>query len=190
MTDTVITFTSLLALAANAASLVLGAALIEGPLTPWAAGVLAYARRSALGVGALVASVATVGSLYFSEGAHFIPCELCWYQRILMYPLAVILIVAAVRRDLRVRPYALTLALIGLPISVYHYLIEHFPSIAAEGTCDLASPCTAPWFWKWDFITLAYMAGSAFLMVILLLLATLRASDNEPEERAEAEVPR
>ena len=177
MTDTVITFTSLLALLANAAALVLGVALIEGPLVPWAAGVLAYARRSALGVGALVASVATVGSLYFSESAGFIPCELCWYQRILMYPLAVILIVAAIRRDERVRPYALALALIGLPISVYHYLIEHFPSIAAEGACDLASPCTAPWFKEFGFITLAYMAGSAFLLIILLMLATMRSKE-------------
>ena len=54
-----------------------------------------------------------VGSLYLSEGAHLPPCKLCWYQRIAMYSLAVILVVAVVRRDWNVKPYALTLGVIG-----------------------------------------------------------------------------
>ena len=50
-------------------------------------------------LGAVVAVLATAGSLWYSEGAHFPPCELCWYQRIAMYPLALVLVMAAVRRD-------------------------------------------------------------------------------------------
>ncbi|MBI2169959.1 MAG: disulfide bond formation protein B [Actinobacteria bacterium] len=179
MTGSVITFTALLALLTNVASVAVVAALVAGRGRHWAASLLSAAGSEAIRLGALVAGVATAGSLYFSEVEHFVPCELCWYQRILMYPLAVILVV---RGDRGVRPYALTLAVIGLPISLYHNLIEHVPRLAAEGACDLAAPCTAPWFWKFGFITLAYEAGSAFLFVGLLMIALGRPAPLESHE--------
>ena len=77
----------------------------------------------------LVAATATFGSLYFSEVANFAPCRLCWFQRIAMYPLSVVLLVGAIRRDAAVRWYAGPLALIGALIAGYHTLIEWRPAL-------------------------------------------------------------
>src|SRR5262249_61758107 len=72
----------------------------------------------------IVATVTTLGSLYYSEHAGFIPCELCWYQRIVMYPLVIVLGVAALRRDRKVWITALVFVVIGAPLSLYHWLVQ------------------------------------------------------------------
>jgi disulfide bond formation protein DsbB len=124
-----------------------------------------------LAIAAIVATTAMLGSLYLSEGADLPPCKLCWYQRIAMYSLAVILVVAAVRRDWHVRPYALTLGLIGPCISIYHYLIERFPDWESGSSCDPANPCSITWIWRLHYISIPLMACSAFLLVDTVLIA-------------------
>ena len=116
----------------------------------------------------VVAALAMAGSLYFSEIAHFEPCRLCWYQRIAMYPLVVILGIAAWRRDIGVRRYAVPLAAIGAVISTYHYALEWFPWLDS-GVCVATMPCTLVWFRELGFISLPYLALSAFLLIIALL---------------------
>ena len=126
--------------------------------------------------GAIVAATATLGSLYLSEIANLIPCTDCWYQRIAMYPIAVILIIAAFRRDGSVRIYVTTIAVIGGIVSAYHYLIQWFPNL--EGTsCTTAVPCTAYWFRVFGFISIPYMALSAFAL-ILVMMAAHRANNS------------
>src|SRR5205823_2304096 len=71
----------------------------------------------------LVAAIATGGSLFFSEIAHFIPCELCWYQRICMYPLSITTLLAALWGDHRAARYLLPLPLVGAGASIYPTLI-------------------------------------------------------------------
>ena len=73
----------------------------------------------------VVSAIATGGSLFFSEIADFVPCELCWYQRICMYPLSIITLLAALRDDHRVARYLLPLPIVGACISVYHLLVEN-----------------------------------------------------------------
>ena len=117
----------------------------------------------------LVAATATLGSLYFSEIADFVPCRLCWFQRIAMYPLAPILLVGAIRRDPAVRWYVAPIAVIGAVIAGYHTLIEWRPELDT-GTCELTGPsCTAFWFREFGFITLATMALVGFLTILTLL---------------------
>jgi disulfide bond formation protein DsbB len=87
-----------------------------------------------------------------------------------MYPLAVILAIATVRRDRAVRRYAVPVAAIGLVISAYHWLIERFPDLEAGGTCSAIVPCTAPWFTEFGFVTLSFMAFSGFAFIIVALL--------------------
>lgn len=111
---------------------------------------------------------ATAGSLYYSEVAGFVPCELCWFQRIAVYSLAVILIVALVRTDLGVRSYALSLAALGLPISAYHALLQRLPGLPAA-SCSLEAPCTAAWVNTFGFISIPVMAGVAFATIIVAL---------------------
>ena len=149
---------------------------------------------SALWLAWLVAVGATVGSLYFSEVANFNPCRLCWFQRIAMYPLAVILLVGALRRDPGVRWYALPLAVIGAAISAWHSLIEWRPSLDS-GECEFQGPsCTFVWFREFG-LSLANMALIGFLTILILLLVRVPArlsppagtSTPEPEPESEPE---
>jgi disulfide bond formation protein DsbB len=128
---------------------------------------LANVRPLALFLAWLVAGVSMIGSLYFSEVAHYEPCKLCWYQRIAMYPLAIILAIAVAKRDYGVRRYVVPLALIGAVISSYHYLIEWYPNLEGDGTCSLAVPCTFVWFRRFGFVSIPYMALSGFLFIAL-----------------------
>lgn len=133
---------------------------------------LSHLRAALVGSGpalaGAVALVATGGSLWFSKGAHFPPCELCWYQRIAMYPLAVILPMAAWRRDASIRPYGMALAAIGITVSAWHNLIETFPSLDPGG-CDPTNPCTLRWVEGLGFWTIPRMAFVAFSLVLVAL---------------------
>ncbi len=117
-----------------------------------------------------VAAIATLGSLYLSEIAHLTPCKLCWFQRIFMYPLVVVLGVAAWRRDASVRLTTMLLAWIGAAIAVYHYTIQRYPSLGG-GSCDASAPCSAAYIWQWDFISIPFMAASAFGLILVLMFA-------------------
>ena len=146
---------------------------------PWPAGrrLGAAVAESSTWLAWLVAAVATAGSLYFSEVANYTPCRLCWYQRICMYPLAVILLVGALRRDRAVAWYGLPLAGIGLVVSCYHYLIEWYPSLEAT-SCDPTAPCTLVWFREFGFVTLSFMAGCGFVAIIALLACRYPQGDD------------
>ena len=116
---------------------------------------------------ALVAVGATLGSLYFSERAGFVPCELCWFQRIAMYPLAVILTIAAIRRDDDIRVYALPVAAVGLAIAVYHVQLQWFPD--QSSFCEVTNPCSGRWVEAFGWMTIPQMAAIAFTAIIGLL---------------------
>ncbi len=116
----------------------------------------------------VVAFVATVGSLVYSEIIHFPPCRLCWFQRIAMYPMAIVLLVAAIRREFQVKYYALPLALIGLGISIYHYILQRVPNLES-GACDPSNPCSAVFVDIFGFISIPFMAGAGFILIAVLL---------------------
>jgi disulfide bond formation protein DsbB len=118
----------------------------------------------------IVALVTTLGSLYYSEHAGFVPCELCWYQRIVMYPLVIVLGVAWLRRDAKVWITVLVFVVVGAPLSLYHWLVERVPAFAESSSCSITVPCTAPWFEKLGFVTLAWMAMSSFLLIGVLMV--------------------
>jgi disulfide bond formation protein DsbB len=130
-------------------------------------------------LGGIVAVLATAASLWYSEGAHFPPCELCWYQRIAMYPLAVVLPIAAFRRDHGIRPYGLALAGIGLAVSAWHNFIETFPH-RDPGGCDPTNPCTIRWVEGLGFWTIPRMAALCFILIIVALLLDRPTAPEEP----------
>lgn len=135
----------------------------------------------------IVALGATLGSLYFSEVANFSPCRLCWFQRIGMYPLAAILVVAAIRRDWGVKPYALTLAIGGPVISLYHVLVEHYPWLEKGVACDPFNPCSVNPIQGYDILatgfmkSIPYMALSGFLLVATILVVARKPDDESAE---------
>lgn len=118
---------------------------------------------------AIISAGAMIGSLYFSESAGYAPCTLCWYQRIPMYSIAVVAVVSLLRREIPTTTFV-ALAGVGAPISVYHVLLERYPDLDA-GACSAAVPCTLVWFEEFGFVTLAFMALTAFLAILALALA-------------------
>jgi disulfide bond formation protein DsbB len=141
---------------------------------PWADGVLADLGGAALWLAALVAVVCTLGSLYFSEIAHYTPCDLCWFQRICMYPLSVILVVAAWRRDGRIWPYVVVQAAVGTVIATYHTQLQAFPT--QHSFCPTTVPCTIRYVWEFGFVSLPFMALSGFVFILLMLGVSARAT--------------
>jgi disulfide bond formation protein DsbB len=133
--------------------------------------------ESAVPLAAAVATGATLGSLYFSESAGFVPCELCWFQRIAMYPLAIILGVAVMRRDRTVLPYALTLSVIGLGISAYHVQLQLFPE--QSSFCEAANPCSGRWVEAFGWLTIPQMAGVSFALIALLASLAILTLDKD-----------
>jgi disulfide bond formation protein DsbB len=175
-TETAEVFFALLALVAVAGAVGLAVARVLAPRSDAAAALVDTFAGPGLAVGAVVAAVCMGGSLYFSEVADFIPCTLCWYQRIAMYPLTLILAIAAVRRDRGVRWYVVPLAGIGAAVSIYHYVIEWVPE-AETGVCSATIPCSVQWFDPvFGFVSLPFMAFCGFALIISLV--TLRPQES------------
>lgn len=127
----------------------------------------------------VVSAVATGGSLFFSEIAGFVPCELCWYQRICMYPLSIITLLAAIVGDHRVARYLLPLPLVGACVSVYHLLVEN--GVVGQSTaCLVSAPggCATKWINEFGYMTIPTLALTAFVLLIEFL--GLAAWGSEP----------
>ena len=116
----------------------------------------------------LTALVAMAGSLFFSEVMDLPPCILCWYQRIAMYPLVVIIGVGIVMRDARWKYYALPLALVGLAISVYHNLLYYHIIPESISPCKEGVSCTTVQIEWLGFITIPLMGLTSFILVSAL----------------------
>lgn len=129
----------------------------------------------------LVALVTTLGSLYYSEIADYTPCKLCWFQRIAVYPLVLTLLVAALRRDRRVGWYVIPVAAIGAGFAAYHTQLQAFPS-QHSSFCTTTEPCTVRYVWELGFVSLPFMALSAFVFIITMtMLVGMRRSDETGE---------
>jgi disulfide bond formation protein DsbB len=128
-----------------------------------------------------VTAIATGGSLFLSETAGFVPCELCWYQRICMYPLAITTLIAAVTNDQRVARYLLPLPVFGAGVSVYHLLVENEVVKQAQG-CLVSAPggCAVKWIDEFGYVTIPTLALTAFVLAFFaLLFAALEAPAGE-----------
>ncbi len=137
----------------------------------YAEAIGAHGLTLALGI----ATVSTLGSLYFSEVARFVPCDLCWYQRIAMYPLVPMLAIASLRKDTGIAPYAMALCVAGGSISIYHMVIERFPSVGS-GFCDPQNPCSIIWVNRFGYLTIPTMALTGFVGIGLLMYLSRKSS--------------
>ncbi len=137
----------------------------------------------------LVAIVATGGSLYFSEVMGFIPCKLCWFQRIFMYPLVFVLGIASYRMDTRIAGYVLPLTIVGGSISLYHYLEQKVPGFGNPAICAVGVSCTVEYINWLGFITIPFLALTAFGLITTAMILVIRATRAEPQLRGAPAAP-
>ncbi len=136
----------------------------------------------------VVALVATTGSLIYSEVLGFVPCKLCWFQRIFMYPLVVVLGIASYRNDRAIALYVLPLSVIGATIALYHYLEQKVPGFGNPAFCAQGVPCTVQYINWLGFITIPFQSLVAFTLITLFMVAVVRGLRREREiTDAEAE---
>jgi disulfide bond formation protein DsbB len=138
------------------------------------------AARIAMYVALAAAWIATCGSLFMSEALGWIPCQWCWYQRIFMYPLALVLATGLINRDRNAPKYALVLAVPGILASSYHIGLQKIPALAKLETCTTTAPCSADYLNWLGFITIPMLAWVAFAIIIVSSVIALRAR-NERE---------
>jgi disulfide bond formation protein DsbB len=159
---------------------------VRGPLETLRGWLWGYELWAAF----VVAAVATGGSLFYSEVAGYIPCELCWFQRICMYPLSIFLLLMAVWGANRAARSMLALPLVGAGVSIYHMLIG-YGAITEPQACS-NSPgvgCGTNWLIGADFgyLLIPTLALTAFLLLIgFLVLASTETTDDAATLPADA----
>jgi disulfide bond formation protein DsbB len=137
---------------------------------------LGLVEEYAPGFALLVALIATLGSLYYSEVRGFIPCTLCWYQRILMYPLVAILLAGLIRRDPGLAAYVLPLAILGILVAGYHYTVQLGLWGGESAACRVGIPCSGRYVNWLGFITIPFQALTAFILITVAMIAARAAS--------------
>ena len=118
----------------------------------------------------LLASLSTIVSLFFSEVMHFVPCSMCWYQRIFMYPLVLIFLVNLLYPDDKVFKYAITLVMTGLFFSIYHNLLMFDIIPESIVPCVSGVPCSTEYINWFGFITIPLLSFVAYFMLFILLI--------------------
>jgi disulfide bond formation protein DsbB len=136
---------------------------VQGPLRTVRRALWGYELWAAF----VVAALATGGSLFLSDVAGFIPCELCWFQRICMYPLSILTLFAAVHGDYKLARYLLPLPVVGACVSIFHLLVENHVVATPQG-CQVGAGCTVKWIDYFGYMTIPTLALTAFVLLIAL----------------------
>tara|TARA_Y100000310_G_C20534266_1_gene740048 strand:- start:82 stop:657 length:576 start_codon:yes stop_codon:yes gene_type:complete len=126
----------------------------------------------------LFALLATAGSLFYSEIAHYTPCKLCWIQRIFMYPLTLILGIAWWKKDRTVKRYVMPMSLIGGLISIYHYGVQRF-NFHTTCSANATVPCSIKYTFEYGYITIPMMALTAFIWIFILMKSLKNRKEEE-----------
>lgn len=122
----------------------------------------------------LIATFSTLGSLYFSEIVKFPPCALCWYQRIFMYPILVVVAVGIWKKDKNLAYFTLPFAIIGLIISAYHNLLYYGIIPEVIQPCTVGVSCTARQLDLFGFVTIPLLSLTAFIFITALTSLQLK----------------
>lgn len=118
----------------------------------------------------VTAIIAMGGSLFFSEQMKFVPCTLCWYQRILMYPLVILLGLAFYRNDREIYKYILPISVIGVILSGYHYALQKIPTLSEFSACTSGVPCSGQYINWLGFVTIPFLSFTAFTIITISMI--------------------
>ncbi len=150
-------------------------ALLVTPLknTPWGKSAYGFFHRNSLWLGCAVATASIFASLFYSEIAGFLPCLLCWWDRILLYPQALILFIAALAKESTIRKYCLTLSCVGILLATYHTYLQFGGTAIGPCSIDGAS-CERVYFLQYGYVTIPTMALTAFALIFLFMMLKKR----------------
>ncbi|MCW8894878.1 MAG: disulfide oxidoreductase [Sulfurimonas sp.] len=126
----------------------------------------------------LVATIATLGSLFFSEVMEYPPCILCWYQRILMYPLVIILLVGLFPLDKNILKYSAPFVVIGWLTALYHNLLQYGIISKSITPCAKGIPCSTKYINFFGFISIPMLSFIAFSIILALLFLFLKRKNS------------
>ncbi len=129
-----------------------------------------YTQRISLFLAWLIALIAMLGTLYASEIAKLPVCHLCWYQRISIYPLAIILGIASYRDDFKIALYGIPLAIIGAGFAIYQYLEQMMPGFGPINFCGTGPDCSEIHIQLFGFMTFPFFSFLACLAIVVLLI--------------------
>ena len=127
----------------------------------------------------VVSLTATMGSLFFSEIRGYEPCELCWIQRIFMYPLVLILGSAYVQKNARIAVTTAIFSVIGGAISLYHYGLQKVSFLSENAPACGRVSCTGEYINIFGFITIPFLALTAFVLIAISSFMLLKDSKGE-----------
>lgn len=122
----------------------------------------------------LIALFSLLGSLYFSEILHFPPCALCWYQRIAIYPLVLLVPVGIIRKDKNLPYYVLPLSVIGGLIAFFHNLLYYKVIPESAGPCTLGVSCTTKYIEWLGFVSIPLLSLLAFIVITALMIYSIK----------------
>lgn len=133
--------------------------------------IMVFIQKYILELLLVISGAGTFLSLFYSEVLGELPCDLCWYQRIFLYPQVIILAIAKWKKDTSVLKYSLALSVVGLLIALYHYYIQWGGIALLPCSGDaLASPCAQKTILEFGYITIPFMSLVSFSMMIVLNL--------------------
>lgn len=121
----------------------------------------------------IISLTATLGSLFYSEIAGYEPCKLCWFQRIFMYPIPILLALSMWKKDRGIIKYVLGLSIIGGLLALFHYLLQ--VGIVPDGACGVVGysvSCSQRFVMEFGYITIPMMSLTAFVYIIAILLTS------------------
>ncbi len=121
--------------------------------------------------------LAVIGSLFYSEGIGYTPCELCWYQRILMYPLIIIYGAALLKKDINIAFSGIILSGLGLIVAIYHYSLQKVTFLQSTGGFCGEVPCTVQYVNYAGFITIPFLSLVAFAIIFISHFILIKQSN-------------
>lgn len=129
----------------------------------------AFIKNHALYMAWLIALIGLLCSVFFGELLHHEPCRLCWYQRVCLFPLVLILGIAAYKEDARIIVYAMPLALLGIFFALYQVLGIFIPKMSTPALCGYKINCSEQLMEFWGFLSFPLISLIGFLLIFFFL---------------------
>lgn len=128
-------------------------------------------QKNILYIAWITALVASVGSIALTEVFQFLPCSLCWYQRILMYPLIIVIAVGIILKDKKLYAYVLPFTILGMIVALYQHLLQIGAFKELVVPCSTNIPCTTKYIdWLGGLVTIPLLSFLSFLIIAICML--------------------